>query len=49
VIEKIKQSQEKKELIAVLKIIAPGEKDRLQNKGLSVAESPPRSYKIEGF
>lgn len=39
VIESIKQFQEKEELIAALKIIALGEKDRLQNKGLSVDES----------
>ena len=39
VIEGVKQFQEKEELIAALKIIALGEKDRLQSKGLSVAES----------
>ena len=39
VIEGVKQFQEKEELIAALKIIALGEKDRLQGKGLSVAES----------
>jgi hypothetical protein len=39
VIESIKQFQEKEELIATLKIIALGEKDRLLNKGLSVEES----------
>ena len=39
VIESIKQFQEKEELIAALKIIALGEKDRLQGKGLTVDES----------
>jgi PHD/YefM family antitoxin component YafN of YafNO toxin-antitoxin module len=39
VIEGVRQFQEKEELIAALKIIALGEKDRLQGKGLSVAES----------
>ena len=39
VIENIKQFQEKEELIAVLKIIALGEKDRRQGKGLTVDES----------
>ena len=39
VIEGIKQFQEKEALIAALKIIALGEKDRLQGKGMSVAES----------
>lgn len=39
VIEGVKQFQEKEELIAALKIIALGEKDRLQGKGLTVAES----------
>ncbi|TWC65064.1 type II toxin-antitoxin system Phd/YefM family antitoxin [Herbaspirillum sp. SJZ099] len=39
VIEGIKQFQEKEELIAALKIIALGEKDRLQGKGLTVDES----------
>ena len=39
VIEDIKQFQEKEALIAALKIIALGEKDRLQGQGLSVAES----------
>ncbi len=39
VIEHIKQYQEKESLIAALKIIALGEKDRLQGKGISVAES----------
>ncbi len=39
VIEDIRQFQEKEALIAALKIIALGEKDRLQGQGLSVAES----------
>ena len=39
VIEGIQQFQEKEALIAALKIIALGEKDRLQGKGISVAES----------
>jgi PHD/YefM family antitoxin component YafN of YafNO toxin-antitoxin module len=39
VIESIKQFQEKEELIAALKIIALGEKDRLQGKGMTVEES----------
>ncbi len=39
VIESIKQFQEKEALIAALKIIALGEKDRLQGKGLTVDES----------
>lgn len=39
VIESVKQFQEKEELIAALKIIALGEKDRLQGKGLSIDES----------
>jgi hypothetical protein len=39
VIEGIKQFQEKESLIAALKIIALGEKDRQQNKGLTIAES----------
>lgn len=39
VIESIKQFQEKEELLAALKIIALGEKDRLQNKGLTSDES----------
>ena len=39
VIESIKQFQEKEELIAALKIIALGEKDRLQSKGITVDES----------
>jgi hypothetical protein len=39
VIEAVKQYQEKQELIAALKIIALGEKDRLQGKGISAADS----------
>jgi PHD/YefM family antitoxin component YafN of YafNO toxin-antitoxin module len=39
VIESIKQFQEKQELIAALKIIALGEKDRLQGKGLNAEAS----------
>ncbi|MFC5475803.1 type II toxin-antitoxin system Phd/YefM family antitoxin [Paraherbaspirillum soli] len=39
VIESFKQFQEKEELIAALKIIALGEKDRLLGKGLTADES----------
>lgn len=39
VIESIEQFQEKQALIAALKIIAMGEKDRLQGKGISAADS----------
>ncbi len=39
VIESIKQFQEKEALITALKIIALGEKDRLQGKGLTADES----------
>ncbi len=39
VIESVKQFQEKQTLIAALKIIALGEKDRLENKGLTADES----------
>jgi Antitoxin Phd_YefM, type II toxin-antitoxin system len=39
VVESVKQFQEKEALIAALKIIALGEKDRLHAKGLSVSES----------
>jgi hypothetical protein len=39
VIENFKQFQEKVELIAALKIIALGERDRLQGKGLTAEES----------
>ena len=39
VIEGIKQFQEKEALIAALKLIVLGEKDRIQGKGISVAET----------
>ena len=39
VIEGVKQFQEKEALIATLKIIALGEKDRVQGKAISVADS----------
>jgi hypothetical protein len=39
VIESVQQFQEKETLISALKIIALGEKDRLENKGLSTNES----------
>ena len=39
VIEGVKAYQEKESLIAALKIIALGEKDRVQGKGISAAES----------
>jgi hypothetical protein len=39
VIEGVKQFQEKESLIAALKIMALGEKDRLAGRGLSVTES----------
>lgn len=39
VIESVTQFQEKEALIAALKVMALGEKDRLQGKGLTVAES----------
>jgi hypothetical protein len=39
VIESVQQFQEKETLISALKIIALGEKDRLENKGLSANES----------
>jgi hypothetical protein len=39
VIESVAQFQEKEALIAALKIIALGEKDRLQGKGISAADS----------
>ena len=39
VIESVKRYQEKESLIAALKTMALGEKDRLQDKGISVAES----------
>ena len=39
VIESVKQYQEKESLIAALKIMALGEKDRLQGKGIYAADS----------
>jgi hypothetical protein len=39
VIEGVKQFQEKETLIAALKVIALGEKDRMQGKGISAKES----------
>ena len=39
VIEGVKEYQEKESLIAALKIMALGEKDRVQGEGISVAES----------
>jgi Antitoxin Phd_YefM, type II toxin-antitoxin system len=39
VVESIQQFQEKEALIAALKVMALGEKDRLQGKGISLAES----------
>jgi hypothetical protein len=42
VIEAVKQFQEKEALIAALKIIALGEKDRLQGKGISATDSRVR-------
>ena len=39
VIEGVRQFQEKEALIAALKIISPGERDRLQGKGISVSAS----------
>ena len=39
VVESVKHFQEKEALIAALKIIALGEKDRLQGKGISAVES----------
>jgi len=39
VIEGVKEYQEKESLIAALRIIALGEKDRVQGKGISAAES----------
>ena len=39
VIQAVKQFQEKESLIAALKIIALGEKDRLHGKGISAADS----------
>ena len=39
VIESVKQYQQKESLIAALKIMALGEKDRAQGKGISAADS----------
>ncbi|MBK7005903.1 MAG: type II toxin-antitoxin system Phd/YefM family antitoxin [Burkholderiales bacterium] len=39
VIESVRQFQEKEALIAALKVMALGEKERLQGKGISAAES----------
>jgi hypothetical protein len=39
VVESLKQFQEKESLSAALKVMALGEKDRLQRKGFSVDES----------
>lgn len=39
VIEGVKEYQEKESLIAALKIMALGEKDRVQGKGISAADS----------
>lgn len=39
VIESVKQFQEKESLIAALRVMALGEKDRLQGKGFTVEES----------
>lgn len=39
VIENVRQFQEKESLIAALKIIALGERDRLQGKGMSADDS----------
>jgi PHD/YefM family antitoxin component YafN of YafNO toxin-antitoxin module len=39
VIESVKQYEKKESLIATLKIIALGEKDRMQGHGISIAES----------
>lgn len=39
VVESVKQFQERESLIAALKIVALGEKDRLHGKGISVEES----------
>jgi hypothetical protein len=39
VIESVRQYQEKVAVIAALKLVALGEKDRLQGKGISAAES----------
>ncbi len=42
VIEGVRQFQEKEALIAALKILALGEKDRAQGKAISAAESRAR-------
>ncbi len=39
VIESVKQYQEKEALIAALRIMALGEKDRVQGKGIAAADS----------
>ena len=39
VIESVKQYQQKESLIAALKIMALGEKDRAQGKGIAAADS----------
>ena len=39
VIESVKQFQEKESLIAALRVMSLGEKDRLQGKGFTVEES----------
>ncbi len=39
VIESVKQYQEKESLIAALKVVALGEKDRVQGKGITAADS----------
>ena len=39
VIENVRQFQEKEELIAALKVMALGEKDRLRGDGVSASES----------
>ena len=39
VIQSVKQYQEKETLIAALKVMAMGEKERLQGKGISAADS----------
>jgi hypothetical protein len=39
VIEGVKEYQEKESLIAALRVMALGEKDRVQGKGISAAES----------
>ena len=39
VIQAVQQFQEKESLIAALKIIALGDKDRIEGKGISVTDS----------